>query len=281
MAAGGDGLERPPAARRGEPSYVWRSGQERRLAMIDRYAPLQRARVLVVGCGLGLYPAQIQARFEAQVTAFDIELERVRLARQRTPLAHVAAAEALPYPAHSFDVTLANEVIEHVADDQAAAAEMVRVTRPGGRVVIFCPNRGYPFETHGYYWRGRYHFGNAPLLNWLPTPWRDRLAPHARAYTRRSLRALFAALPVRVLHHGQIYGGYDNITARRPALGRALRRVLYALERTPLQILGLSHLLVLEKQALAEHRQSGPPAPPPCLRLPSPTGKAHQIRSRR
>ena len=83
-------------------------------------------------------------------------------------------------------------MIEHVTDDAAAAAEMVRVVAPGGRIVIFCPNRLYPFETHGHYWRGRYHFGNTPLINYLPDPLRNRLAPHVRAYTGAG-----AARPVR------------------------------------------------------------------------------------
>ena len=40
---------------------------------------------------------------------------------------------------------------EHVDDDRKTAAEMVRVTRPGGIIVAFAPNRLYPFETHGAY----------------------------------------------------------------------------------------------------------------------------------
>ncbi len=47
-------------------------------------------------------------------------------------------------------------------------SEIFRVLKPGGRLVLFCPNRGYPFETHGIYWRGKYHFGNIPLVNYLP-----------------------------------------------------------------------------------------------------------------
>ena len=66
-----------------------------------------------------------------------------------------------------------------------------RVTAPGGRIVMFCPNRFYPFETHGHYWRGEYHFGNTPLINYLPSALRDRFAPHVRAYSGAALKALF------------------------------------------------------------------------------------------
>ena len=51
----------------------------------------------------------------------------------------------------------------------SASSEVpTRVGKPGGRAVIFCPNRGYPFETHGIYWNGKYHFGNKFFVNYLP-----------------------------------------------------------------------------------------------------------------
>ena len=39
----------------GHPSYVWRFGQDRRLAMINQHAPLQARRILDAGCGVGMY----------------------------------------------------------------------------------------------------------------------------------------------------------------------------------------------------------------------------------
>lgn len=235
------------AALRGEPSYVWRAGQERRLAMIARWAALDDACVLIAGCGVGMYAGEIIRRYRARVEAFDIEAERVAEAREQTPHALVAAAEAIPYADNLFDTILSHEVLEHVQDDRAAVREMVRVLKPGGRIVIFVPNRWYPFETHGHYWRGQYHFGNTPLINYLPDMLRDRLAPHVRAYTARGLRRLFADTPTRVVTHYRIYGGYDNIIARLGARGRILRDTLYRLEGTPLDTFGLSHLLVVEK----------------------------------
>jgi SAM-dependent methyltransferase len=235
------------AAERGEPSYVWRSGQERRLQMIVQAADLNGARILEAGCGLGTYAAQIKTRYTAQVEAFDIELQRVRIARDEIPHALVAAGEAMPYPTDFFDMVFSNEVIEHVADDRHFAREIVRVTRPGGHILIFAPNRWYPFETHGHYWRGDYHFGNTPLINYLPNRWRNTLAPHVRAYTARGLRGLFADLPVSVESHSRIFGGYDNIVARSALAGKLVRGILYPLEKTPLRWFALSHWLVLRK----------------------------------
>jgi ubiquinone/menaquinone biosynthesis C-methylase UbiE len=234
------------AALRGEPSYVWRSGQERRLKMIEHWAKLDDARVLEHGGGLGMYASQIRRRYRAQVDLFDIEQERVHEALSEIPNALVAAAEQLPYASDTFDTLFSNEVIEHVNDDRASMSEIVRVLKVGGRAVIFCPNRWYPFETHGHYWKGEYHFGNTPLINYLPDAWRNQLVPHVRAYTKSSLSALWQNLPAKVVHHSRIYGGYDNIIARLGALGKVLHG-LYALEGTPFDTWGLSHLVVLEK----------------------------------
>ena len=217
--------------------------------MAARAANLQGARILEAGCGVGTYAAKFQEQFSAQVDGFDIELERVRTAQAQMEISHavVAAGEAMPYPSNTFDVVFSNEVIEHVANDRHFAQEITRVTRPGGHILIFAPNRWYPFETHGHYWRGEYHFGNTPLINYLPDRWRNQLAPHVRAYTARGLQRLFADLPVSVESHSRIFGGYDNIVARAPLAGEFIRGVLYPLEKTPLRWFGLSHWLVLRK----------------------------------
>lgn len=235
------------ASLRGEPSYVWRAGQERRLQMMARWAKLRDARVLVAGCGVGMYAGQIRRRYTPQVQAFDIEYERVRMARNGIPDALVSAGETLPYAASCFDVVLSHEVIEHVADDRRSLQEMLRVTKAGGRILLFCPNRWYPFETHGHYWRGEYHFGNTPLINYLPSAWRNQLAPHVRAYTRAELRTLLTGEAAKILHHSRIYGGYDNIIARLGAPAVILRNLLHQFEGTPLDTWALSHFVVIEK----------------------------------
>lgn len=231
----------------GRPSYSWQFGQDRRLDMVRRFVPLEGARILDVGCGIGTYVRRFQA-FSDEVHGVDVDRQRVEEASKELRNIRVAPAESLPYPDDFFDLVFLNEVIEHVDDDRATIAEACRVTRPGGRIVVFAPNRLFPFETHGAYLRGRYRFGNIPLVNWLPDPLRDRLAPHVRAYTERSVRRLFGGLPLTILHHRAIYPGFDKISARNRLLGGLLRRGLYLAETTPLHRFGLSHFLVARKQ---------------------------------
>ena len=237
------------ASLRGEPSYVWRAGQQRRLQMIlDAAGERIHGAVFEDGCGVGSYLQRLSAPDNLTI-GLDIEFERTLDAAQKNPRVICGVGEHLPFPANSFDLVLSNEVLEHVQDDRESVREIVRTLKPGGRLVLFCPNRGYPFETHGIYWQGNYHFGNIPLVNYLPRRMRDRLAPHVNVYTRKDLQKLFKDLPVKVVQRRTIFGAYDNIIARSPALGRLLRGFLQALERSPLQVLGLSHFWVVEKTA--------------------------------
>ena len=245
-------LEDERAISLGHPSYVWQFGQERRMTLIRRFVVLEDRAILDVGCGLGMYVRAFR-RYSPDVYGIDIDPQKIAEASRDLPNLCVASAEDLPYPAGAFDVVLSHEVIEHVAADQRAVAEAVRVLRspqpggPGGKLVLFAPNRLYPFETHGAFWGGRYHQGNIPLVNYLPIRWRKRFCPHVRSYTRADLRRLLAGQPVKIVSHTQIFPGYDKVARRRPALGWLLRRMTYLMERTPARVLGLSHLLVVEK----------------------------------
>lgn len=239
--------EQGKAIELGHPSYVWQFGQDRRLDMIRNWVPLEDAKILDIGCGIGTYVKHFR-RFSNDVYGVDVEPERVAEASKELPNISVAKSEDLPFPDNTFDMTLLNEVIEHVDDDRDTIREAVRVTKPGGYIVIFAPNRLFPFETHGAYFAGRYKFGNIPLVGWLPDPLRNKLAPHVRAYMAGDIRRLFQGLPVRVLHHRVIYPGFDKISARNRVVGAILRRVLYFAENTPFHIFGLSHFLVAQKR---------------------------------
>lgn len=230
----------------GHPSYVWGFGQERRLAIVRRHVVLENARVLDVGCGVGAYVEAFR-RFSPFVYGVDVDLDKVEEAKQNLPNLSVAPAESLPYKSDYFDVVFLHEVIEHVLDDRKAVAEAVRVTRPGGQVVVFAPNRLYPFETHGFYLGNRHIFKLLPLVNYLPDSIRNRFCPHVRVYSGRAIRRLFAPLPVTIDVHTQVYPAFDGVARSNAAVAGALRRFLYAIEDTPLCAFGLSHFVVARK----------------------------------
>jgi SAM-dependent methyltransferase len=96
-------------------------------------------RALDVGCGPGALVAELVARLGPEaVTAVDPSEPFVAAARERFPDVDVrqASAELLPFPDGAFDAALAQLVVHFMVDPVAGLAEMARVTREGGRVVV-------------------------------------------------------------------------------------------------------------------------------------------------
>lgn len=235
----------------GHPSYVWRFGQDRRLNLVRKYVPLEGATMLDLGCGLGLYTRQLQ-RFSNRVVGIDVEAPRVAQGAARVPGLLVARGEDLPFRDNTFDIVFSNEVLEHVDDDARTVREVVRVLKPGGHFVFFVPNRGYFFETHGFYLGKKYVFRLLPVVNWFPDVVRKVFVPHVRAYWASDVRRLVRGLPVRIVVHSYVYPGFDNIIERHKRLGTLLRRTMYFAETTPLKAFGLSHFVVLQKVGSTE-----------------------------
>jgi ubiquinone/menaquinone biosynthesis C-methylase UbiE len=231
----------------GNPSFVWRAGQDRRLNLIRRFALIDGARVLDIGCGLGVYVRKFQ-EIAADAYGVDIDPKRLRAGASETSGLLLGSSEDLPFKNGAFDTVVLNEVIEHVRDDKATLAEALRVVRAGGCIVIFAPNRLYPFETHGIYLGERFVFGNIPFVNWMPDFVRNKLVPHARAYTRAGIRNTYRNLAVQVDVESYVYPGFDNVVARRRRVGGMVRRMLHWAEGTPLKTFGLSHFIVLRKK---------------------------------
>jgi ubiquinone/menaquinone biosynthesis C-methylase UbiE len=110
---------------------------------------LKGKRALVPGCGFGEDAIRL-ARLGATVEAFDISPDVVDLARRRCAAFGydgaafgVMASEALTYPDNSFDLVLFIDILHHV-DIPATLREVVRVLKPGGRIV------GNELYTHSF-----------------------------------------------------------------------------------------------------------------------------------
>ena len=103
--------------------------------------PVAGGRYLEVGSGTGDDARALERRFGVSVVGVDSSETMVAEARRRG-LAEVAVADAhdLPFEYASFDGCWADRTLQHLADPVRALAELVRVTRAGGRVVTVDPD---------------------------------------------------------------------------------------------------------------------------------------------
>jgi ubiquinone/menaquinone biosynthesis C-methylase UbiE len=106
-------------------------------ALLDALGPVEDVSVLELGCGAGDLSLELLRR-GAKLTAIDVSPGMVELARSRAPAGRflVAEAERTGLPDESFDLAVGKWVLHHV-DVAAAAVELRRVLRPGGRAAFF------------------------------------------------------------------------------------------------------------------------------------------------
>jgi SAM-dependent methyltransferase len=167
-----------------------------RLGRISSYVPIA-GRWLDCGCAEGAYTVALKAAGADYVVGTDIEPSRIAEATERwagtAGVEFVAApGEDLPLPDNSFDAVLLNEVLEHVADQQATLSELRRLLAPGGALVVFSPNRWFPFEGHGAIIGPLKLWFPIPLHPWLPQRLTARTMT-ARNYWPRQLAAIVRA----------------------------------------------------------------------------------------
>jgi ubiquinone/menaquinone biosynthesis C-methylase UbiE len=116
-----------------------------------RYALLELRpgeRVIEVGCGLGDNARELASLVgpQGRVVALDASEAMIDEARKRSvssnlPIDFVTGdAYCLKFSDNTFDACWVERVLEHLADPARAIAEMVRVAKPGGRIVVFEPD---------------------------------------------------------------------------------------------------------------------------------------------
>jgi SAM-dependent methyltransferase len=117
--------------------YWW---SNRFYAMLARRYGRKGGNLLEIGCGLGHLVGQLEGHF--RTWAIDINrwaLGRARQVAPRTLLSH-ASAEALPFATGCFDMVVIKHIVEHLPHPERAIAEIGRVTRPGGWLILATPN---------------------------------------------------------------------------------------------------------------------------------------------
>lgn len=153
--------------RRVEAQHWWYVG--RRSIVFDWVAStasrFDNPRILDLGCGTGFNLQHLHALGFTKVTGLDVASEAIDFCRGRGFSRLVRADGArLPFQSGSFELVLALDLIEHIADDGSALAEIARVLTPGGAVVLFTP-------AFRFLWSGQ-----------------DEVSHHFRRYTSPELR---------------------------------------------------------------------------------------------
>ena len=190
-------------------------------------------RALEFGCNFGA-SGVVLARLGASVTGVDVEFDNVRLAQANIAAngvsatmqaLHVPDTRTMPFADASFDLVIANSVLEYVAPDHldAVMAEIHRVMAPGGQMLVLgTASRLSPREVHSRRW----------LVNYLPRAvdrllgkdWQRGLSPWLLA---RTLEGRFAVtgkdswLEARRAVHGTPGPGIRTVARIARLTGRA------------------------------------------------------------
>jgi ubiquinone/menaquinone biosynthesis C-methylase UbiE len=164
-----------------------------------------RGRVLDIGSGPGIMVPDLVQR-QCEVWAVDAAPEMVRQCQQRfgdLPQVHCAigSATALSFAASAFDAVLCMGVIDRIREYDLAIAEMLRVLKPGGMLLMAFPNLHSPGGT----WRGFVYYR---ALDWL-RPLYYRLIRQSRPPALSGFLKLYTARTAQRLirrHAGECLG---------------------------------------------------------------------------
>jgi ubiquinone/menaquinone biosynthesis C-methylase UbiE len=117
-----------------------------RVPLVKAVVAAQPRRILEVGCGWGELAEWVERETGAEVVAVDLSPRMAELARQRGVDAHVGDVQALPFSDGEFDVAIAAWMLYHVPDLDRGVAELARILRRGGRLVVATNSRFHLLE---------------------------------------------------------------------------------------------------------------------------------------
>jgi len=208
--------------------------------------PSRRKILIDIGCGNGAQTALLAGDFE-RTLGVDVAIEYVKTFRENVQ--GEGSANALIYNGTRFpicdevaDCVTCFAVLEHAADEVAILAEIKRILRRDGLLMISVPHRWWIFETHGAN-LPLLRWNRIPLVSWWPRWLHDRYA-RARIYRRRDIIELLEG-------NGFTIGRVSLLTApldvlRWRALRAALRRSVFRHDETRVPFLGVEVMVVAQ-----------------------------------
>jgi SAM-dependent methyltransferase len=230
---------------------------QKRIKLITPYLK-QNINFLDCGCGGGEYVKIIRNNFAVNALGIEYLAEKVALAKNDRSISNYIQQgdiEILPFPNGFFEVILLNEVLEHVPNENQALAEIYRVLKNNGILIIFSPNRWYPFETHGTFLKNTKikipHY--IPGIPYIPLPVGYLFLDYwARNYWPYELARIAKHNKFKILKRNYLWQTFENISGHQPFLIKIISPLLRVIanfcEKTPLiNKMGASQVLVLRK----------------------------------
>lgn len=149
-----------------------------------------KEKVLEVGCGRGFYLKNFKKIWpDLNLTGIDLNEKYLKVASGFISNSQVKLLQAdvtsLPFKDDTFDLVIASEILEHIENDEQAIAEIFRVLKPKGVVLITVPNKNYPFFWDPPNWLLERIFKThlPSKIWWLSGIWAD----HVRLYDKKEL----------------------------------------------------------------------------------------------
>lgn len=211
--------------------------------------------ILDIGTGLGIYIYRLsQHAPDAKFIGIDIDEENLRQARNIRGNSELIlmSAENLGFRDNTFDAVLMIEVLEHISNDKKSIAEIYRVLKPRGKLIVTAPNKLFPFETHGFRIGSKIYgtkgFG-FPLLTYLPERLRRYLA-NVRVYTLYLLKKLLAEEGFSIDCISFLAPGLDQLRINFPNLSWLItlfQSLLDKIENSPIKCFLTTIIICAEK----------------------------------
>jgi SAM-dependent methyltransferase len=206
--------------------HWWYRGRRRVLGeVLDRIALRPGSHLLDAGCGSGRELDELAAR--GRVAGVDLSPVAVASARARGHAdVHCAPIEHLPFADETFDLVTCLDVIEHTPDDRDALAELRRVTRPGGLLVVTVPAYPSLWSAHDVACRHFRRYRSATLrAAATESGWTVLYHTHFNALLLPPAAVVRLARRRRI---GDADSGRSELTMTPPALNRLLALPLRA-----------------------------------------------------